>query len=303
MRRCEIFVAFCVLVFLSAACNGAAPTTAPAMSVTVENVQTCDHLGACQGASEHDGFVYLYGDANPGIIRQYMQARTARSTTQPAGAPQLVYTGLEISLTRNGENIINHPTGLTWNPQFGTYLGNTITRTKKGTIYHLNWPQMLIDKNLDHAVMNVIDDDAAVQGCRPEFVRQGDRWLLASADYGSVDNQVRMYDPEKLATAHKTSEPGVVVARIPCLPFVQQLHWVDSRETLVVIQNQIVGRRWRLVAAKPWTTPDLRTIPPYDALPNTDELEGFTMLDPEHCVLVTSSRKNNVTLATIHLGQ
>ena len=125
--------------------------------LSVQTTQTCEKLGACQGASEHDGFIYLYGDAKPGIIRQY--------TATAGDSPTLSYTGLEISLTRNGENIINHPTGLTWNPQFGTYLGNTVTATKKGTIYHLDWPRMLIDRNLDHAVLNAVDDDLAVQGC------------------------------------------------------------------------------------------------------------------------------------------
>jgi len=268
------------------------PTTQ--LSVSILGVQTCEKLGACQGASEHDGFVYLYGDANPGVIRQY--------TVTGGDVPRLEYTGLEISLTRNGENIINHPTGLTWNPQFGTYLGNTVTATKKGTIYHLDWPKMLIEKNLDHAVLNSVDDDLAVQGCRPEFVRRGDNWYLATADYGSVKNAVRIYDPARLAVVSKTSEPGVLVEQHPCLPFVQQLHWVDSRQELLVIQNQIVGRRWRLVPVTDlWHTPDLRTIKPYDDLPGLDELEGFSMIDPQHCVLVTSSRNNNCTMAKIEL--
>ena len=243
------------------------------------------------GASLHDGFVYLYGDANPGVIRQY---------TYQANPPQLLYTGLDVALTRGGENIINHPTGLTWNPTFGTYLGNTITKLKKATIFHLDWPRMLIDRNLDHAVLNQIDDDASVQGCRPEFVRRGDDWFLATADYGQVRNEVRFYDPAKLATAHKTSEAGVLAARFPCTPWVQQLHWLDSKGLLVVIQNQIEGRRWRLTVVDPWATPDYRTATPYDGLPFANELEGFTMLDPEHCVLVTSSRENNATFGLVH---
>jgi hypothetical protein len=50
-----------------------------------------------------------------------------------------------------------------------------------------------------------------------------------------------------------------------------------------------------------WHTPDLRTIQPYDALPGLDELEGFSMIDPQHCVLVTSSRSNNCTMGKIVL--
>jgi hypothetical protein len=269
------------------------PNDRESFSISILGVQTCEKLGACQGASEHDGFVYLYGDANPGVIRQY--------TVVGGDMPHLEYTGLEISLTRNGVNLINHPTGLTWNPQFGTYLGNTITKTKKGTIYHLDWPRMLIDKNLDHAVLNAIDDDLAVQGCRPEFVRRGDRWLLATADYGHVNNAVRIYDPARLAVVSKTSESGVLIERHPCGAFVQQLHWVDPRQELLIIENKIEGRRWRIVPTDLWRTTDLRSIAPYDELPGLDELEGFSLIDPEHCVLMTSSRANNCTVAKIHL--
>jgi hypothetical protein len=146
----KLLLALSAILFLVSGSFAQVPTTQPSVSITELSQQTCEKLGACQGASEHDGFVYLYGDANPGIIRQY--------TAVPGDVPKLKYTGLEISLTKNGVNLINHPTGLTWNQQFGTYLGNTVTATKKGTIYHLDWPRMLIEKNLDHAVLNAIDD-------------------------------------------------------------------------------------------------------------------------------------------------
>ena len=210
-----------VILLIALACGSAVradlPTTGPApasLSVAVESVQTCDGLGRCQGASEHDGSLWLYGDAQPnGVIRQYAVDHDA------AGEPHVRYTGLQIDLTLHGVNLINHPTGLTWNPEFGCYLGNTITKTKTGTIYHLDWPRMLIDRNLDHAVLGETNDDLAVQGCRPEFVRHGDRWLLATADYGHVRNAVRLYDPERLATALHTSDPGVAVTAFPCGPW------------------------------------------------------------------------------------
>src|SRR5215469_756998 len=123
-----------------------APATQHSSSIHIEVLarQTCEGLGACQGASIHDGFVYLYGDlyqnhqSGPGVIRQYSFAPDAQ------GVPHLTYTGVEILLTLHGQTVINHPTGLTWNPTYGTYLGNTVTKTKKGTIYHLNWPQMIV---------------------------------------------------------------------------------------------------------------------------------------------------------------
>jgi hypothetical protein len=224
----------------------------PALKIEIVARQTCEGLGACQGAALHDGFVYLYGDlyekdrqSGPGIIRQYAFARDDQ------GVPHVRDTALQIRLVRHGENIINHPTGLTWNSTYGTYLGNTITKTKKGTICHLNWAQMIVDRNLDNAVLNVTDDDLAIQSSRPEFVRRGDRWMLATANYGQVKNAVRVYDPALLANAKSTSESLVLVEQFTCGPWVQQLHWIDAPGLLMLVQNQIEGRRWRLTPTYP----------------------------------------------------
>ena len=294
-RLKRVIVGAAVAVLIAAAASAVRPASAGSLSVAVQAVQTCGGLGRCQGASWHDGFLWLYGDAAPnGVIRQY-------AVDRPVGGPPTVrYTGLQIDLTIRGLNVINHPTGLTWNGTFGCYLGNTVTATRSGTIYHLDWRRMVADRTLDHAVLNVTADDLAVQGCRPEFVRQGDRWLLATADYGAVRNAVRLYDPARLATAKRTGEPGVLVRQVPCGPYVQQLHWVDDRGLLVMAQNQTEGRRWRLVAAAdPWALSDLRDVPPYDALPRSDELEGFSLIDADHAVLVTSSGTDNVTVARV----
>jgi hypothetical protein len=300
MRHHLLFLCIAALLLLSgeyghsrAATPSTLPSPSPTLHVTLLASQTCDGLGAAQGAAEHDGFIYLYGDAHPGIIRQYSVAHS--------DPPALVDTGLKISLTVDGRNVINHPTGLTWNPQFGLFLGNTVTATKKGTIYHLDWTRMVIDGNLDHAILNVTDDDLAVQGCRPEFVRRGERWLLATADYGSVDNHVRFYDPQKLATARRTAEPGVLVAAIRSGPFVQQLHWIDERQTLVIVENHTPGRGWRLIAANPWSFTDYSRIPPFDNFPRSDELEGIALLSPDRCVLVTSSKQNNASVGRIQI--
>lgn len=317
--RQSVFALF-LLALCCLMCRADRPATGPAVSqpatqpagtalvqFTVLARQTCDGLGACQGASIHDGFLFLYGDlyqknhqSGPGVIRQYSVGSDER------GVPHLNYTGLQIVLTRHGENLINHPTGLTWNPTFGTYLGNTVTKTKKGTIYHLNWTQMIIDRNLDNAVLNVTDDDLAVQGCRPEFVRHGDRWLLATADYGQVKNAVRMYDPALLAAAGSTSAPGVLVEQHSCTAWVQQLHWIDSHAELIIAQNQIEGRRWRISPVRPWqlsASADFRSITPDDEFPYPTELEGFSTLDSAYCVLVASSAKDNVTIARMQLRE
>jgi len=254
----------CVADFPASAPSVAPPATQPsaACSIHVEILaqQSCEGLGACQGASVHDGFVYLYGDlyqkdhqSGPGVIRQY------DFRPDEHGIPRLTYTGLEIRLTRHGDN-------------------------------------------LDNAVLNIIDDGLAVQGCRPEFVRHGDRWLLATADYGQLNNAVRLYDPALLADAKSTCAPGVLVQQFPCTPWVQQLHWIDAQGLLIIAQNQIEGRRWRLTPAYPWhaeCSADFRSITPDDEIPYPTELEGFSMIDREHCVLVNSSSKENVSIARL----
>jgi hypothetical protein len=50
----------------------------------------------------------------------------------------------------------------------------------------------------------VIQDDAAVNGCRPEFVQLKGKVYLATVDYGDVRPEVRLYDPEKLLAARLT---------------------------------------------------------------------------------------------------
>ncbi|PYR41577.1 MAG: hypothetical protein DMF93_08050 [Acidobacteria bacterium] len=49
----------------------------------------------------------------------------------------------------------------------------------------------------------------------------GDRWLVATADYCALANEVRIYDPDRLKTAARTSEPGVLLYRFRSSPYVQ----------------------------------------------------------------------------------
>ncbi len=119
-------------------------------------------LGAAQGVAVHDGKVYVYGDdynASPrvGVIREYDR--------------NLAPTGCEVRLSRGGKPLIIHPTGLTWDARFGTFLGDTVL--KKAIIYRLDWERAWADKTLDNAVLATIDDDAAINGCRPIFVTLG----------------------------------------------------------------------------------------------------------------------------------
>src|SRR5262249_4054104 len=124
--------------------------------------QTDSQLGACQGIVIRDGRIYAYGDvytAKPrvGVIREYdMELRP---------------TGRAVWLRRADQPLIVHPTGLTWHDRWGTLLGDTVK--KKAVIYRIDWDRAWSDGNLDHAVRDVIDDDAAINGCRPTFVTLG----------------------------------------------------------------------------------------------------------------------------------
>jgi hypothetical protein len=138
-----------------------------------------------------------------------------------------------------------------------------------------------------------------VQGTRPEYVRYGGKWYVATADYGPVRNEVRLYDPERLARAKKTSEPGVLVKKFGCTPWVQNLHWIPEKNILVLIQNQIEGRRWRftfLDLKKSVEMGQQQVIRTVD-IDRADELEGFTLLDnPATGIAVSSSRRDNVAV-------
>ncbi|ADB42189.1 hypothetical protein [Spirosoma linguale] len=258
---------------------------------------TVDSLGACQGVSVQSGKVYLYGDREVGMIRTY---------TVEKGA--LTYTGQEIKLTEGGRDVINHPTGIAYNATTPTFIGNSIRLNPEGTkwravIYAVNWAGLLKTGTLDGNLLNTIEDDACIQGTRPEYVQYQNKWYVATADYGDKANEVRLYDPSRLATAKKTSEPGVVVKKFTCSPWVQNLHWIPSKGILVLIQNQIEGRRWRFTFVdlkKSIESGQQQVINTID-VDKADELEGFTLLDDSKTgIAVTSSRSNNVHF--VHLN-
>jgi hypothetical protein len=258
--------------------------------------RTVEGLGAVQGVSFRDGNTYLYGDvwdARPrvGAIREYT------ADYQP--------TGRVVWLRRDGKPLLIHPTGLTWHGRWGTFLGDTVN--KKAVIYRLDWKRAWEDGNLDHAVLDIIDDDAAVNGCRPEFVTLGTKPYLATADYGDVRPEVRLYDPEKLLASKRTSAPGVVAHRILAGPFNQNLHWDAGKGRLTCVQNVIAGRGWRLdVLDLPRAVADGRAGGPgvrvrmLTFLPH-DELEGYRPLEGDRGLFVTSSRKNNVVVGDVHV--
>jgi len=251
-------------------------------------------LGAAQGIAVRDGRIYAYGDvysAKPrvGVIREYDM--------------DLKPTGRQVWLRKADRPLITHPTGLTWDERWGTLLGDTIK--KKAVIYRLDWKRAWDDGNLDQAVLNTIDDDAAVNGCRPTFVAVNGKTLIATADYGDIRPEIRLYDPELLLKAHRSSAPGVLVNRARCGPFNQNLYWDATSGRLTCVQNVVEGRGWRLdivdlseaVAQGRADAAGARiktvTFSPHD------ELEGYWPLDHERSLFVTSRRDGNIVLGQI----
>ena len=254
---------------------------------------TDQKLGACQGIAVRDGRIYAYGDvysATPrmGVIREYDM--------------DLKPTGREVWLRRHRQPLIIHPTGLTWDDRWGTLLGDTVKT--KATIYRLDWQRAWDEGDLDNAVRDVIDDTAATNGCRPAFVAIKGRTLIATSDYGDRHPEIRLYDPERLLQTHQSAAPGVIVFRVQCGPFNQNLYWDAGTGQLVCVQNVIEGRGWRLdvidlakaVAQGRADAPGVRvkmlTFSPHD------ELEGFWPLEGERSLFVTSRREGNIVVGT-----
>lgn len=262
-----------------------------ALPILVGHAVTAEGLGAAQGAAVHAGALLIYGDAETGVVREY---------SADAGNEELRPTGRVLRLTRDGVDLLPHPTGLTFHADYGVFVGDTVAR--KGTIYHVDWDRAMADGTLDHAVLNTTRDDVAVNGCRPEFVRFGGRWLVATSDYGPRGNQVRLYDPQRLAEAQTTSEPGVLVRAWSCGPWVQSLCWLDEPGVLLLVQNQVEGLRYRVSAVRLPEDPAagaVEVLRVVDLPEPADELEGLAMLGPGRAVLVNSSREKNVWFAGV----
>ena len=171
-------------------------------------------------------------------------------------------------------------------------------------IYRLDWQKAWNDGDLDEAVLNTVEDDAAINGCRPEFVKVNERTLLATADYGDRRPEIRLYDPEALLAAGRSGAPAVVTHRVPCGAFNQNLHWAAGSGHLICVQNVIEGRGWRLdeldlaraVAAGNADGPKVRvrrlTFAPHD------ELEGYWPLTDQRGLFAVARRRDNLFIGT-----
>ncbi len=269
---------------------GALPVTAterpqPPRRWVLTETRTLAGVGRAQGAAVHDGKLYVYGDADTGVIMEFT------FNLQP--------TGRRLLLTRGGRDLISHPTGLTFHPRYGAFIGDSARGLfgRGATIYQIDWERAWADATLDHAVRAVFRDDLAKAGTRPEFVRLGDRWLLATADY-APDGQVRFYDPEKLRDGGRTSEPGVLVGSFLLEGRTQSLVWEDATGWLYCVQNPRAGHGWRVVvldlekAAKAGHH-DTAVVEQQD-FPRASELEGVALLATNSFFFLTSDLQNNL---------
>lgn len=264
-------------------------------TIDVAQSITDSGLGAVQGVVVRDGKIYAYGDvvqAEPrvGVIREYTK--------------ELEPTGRVVWLRRGGKPLITHPTGLTWHDRWGTFLGDTVKSTdpnrSRAVIYRLDWERAWKDGDLDEAVLDSLEDDAAINGCRPEFVAIGGRPLLATADYGDVRPEIRLYDPTALLAAGRSSAPGVVVHRVLGGPFNQNLHWDAGSGRLTCVQNVVAGRGWRLdeldlaraVGDGRVEGPGVRVR--RLTFPSHDELEGYWPLDGRRGLFAVARRRDNL---------
>ena len=278
------------------------PFLTPANGQSVFNPQgkqvfTLDSLGACQGVCVVEGKLFLYGDrSRTGVIRQYRYTGN-----------DMEHLGGECLLTVDGKDVIHHPTGIAYH-NGEAFIGNSIRNPENpekwiATIYQIAWDKLLQHRTLDRSLLNTITDDLAIQGTRPALVEYKGKRYVATSDYGDNGNEVRLYHFDALKNATKTSDNGVFYAKFTCGPWVQNLHWIPQNNILVLIQNQIEGRRWRLTFVdleKSLATGKESIIKVLD-FENQDELEGFCLLSAQKGIAVSSSRRNNVLIFNMPL--
>lgn len=268
----------------------------PVKDVRIVQSFTIDSLGACQGITQIDGKLYAYGDAATGVVREY---------TWENG--RLNYQNRQWKLSVNNEDVINHPTGFAYRKGLPFFIGNSVRLSPgstqwKAVIYHVDWNGMKGTTTLDGYLLRTIDDDAAVQGTRPEYVRYKGKWYVATADYGGLRNEVRLYDPHKLSAARKTSDDGVLVHKFTCGPWVQNLCWHERSGMLILVQNQIEGRRWRLsfIDLESSIEKGAAVVSYVKDFDKSDELEGFSFTgNDDQAIAVTSSRAFNAHLLKV----
>lgn len=288
MKRLQACPFLAVALTMCVGCSPSWDTCGDAFCLDVGAPQTATRVGAAQGVDVRDGLLWIIGDAGTGVARAFVLSDD-----------QLFEAGAEIRLTVDGTDRAPHPTGLTYQPGAGTFLGNSVRQI--GEILALDWNTATANRTLDGAILNAVPDGAAHNGSRPELVWVNGRWLVATADYGNRDNELRLYDPDLLLTAGNTTDADVVVARIPSPPYVQSLHYWEARDILILVRNRHSGSGWKLTLIDLAGTVDSGAMVVVDELDAgaPGELEGFHFIDDERALMVTSSSSPNAYLATL----
>lgn len=244
--------------------------------------------GSGQGLQVVGEKTYFYGDGETGLIAEFEENEGS-----------LVPTGRTGRLTRDGVDLIPHPTGVAFREGYPTFIGGG------GTLYQVDWDLLLEDGNLDRALLRTIADDEARHGSRPEYVFYDGRWYVATADYNALQgNEVRLMDPEKLGSAEATSEAGVVVHRFSISSFVQDLHWSEASGQLVLVQNIRLWKGWKLTAVDIGRAIALNSGEDEAVTKTlcfegeTSELEGFASLPDGRDLLLTADTSDNLFLGS-----
>ncbi|MEO1584452.1 MAG: hypothetical protein AAFR96_07765 [Planctomycetota bacterium] len=275
-----------------------APRPTPVLSSSglyeVTHAAEAQGVGAAQGIFAEGNFVYVFGDLyddgtnGPGIIREFFFSTDDNDLTT------LFPSGREIRLTEGGQDIAPHPTGLTWHPNFGYWLGDTVEG--RGRLFQIDFARAIRQGTLDGCVIHSVDDDAAVNGTRPMFLTlPGGRVTLATSDYGDQANALRLYDPVALLAADNTSQPGVLVSEAACGPWVQSLASRGNPGQLWLVQNQTEGLGYRLTEITLDDAGEIISREVVDFVRPTDELEGLLWLEPD--------RQDRVPFVMVNAGQ
>ncbi|MEO1534251.1 MAG: hypothetical protein AAFS11_01640 [Planctomycetota bacterium] len=265
---------------------------------------TVGGIGSARGIFGEGNFIYIMGSlsadgSGPGVVREFFMS------TDDDGGQTLRPSGRQIVLTESGSDIAPHPTGLTWHPNFGYWLGSTVDQ--RGTLFQIDFRRALRQGNLDGCVLHEVDDDAAINGTRPMFLTlPGGRVTLATSDYGDQSNTLRLYDPLALLAADRTSTTGVIFSEAPCGPFVQSLASrgeAGEPGELWLVQNQTEGVGFRLteIMLDASGSIDAQRVLDFDR--PTSELEGLLWMEPNRndeipFIMVSAQREQNV-----HLGR
>ncbi len=257
--------------------------------------QAVAEIGTGQGVQEIDGFVYVYGQAVGGVVLELDRSLTP--------------TGWMGRLTRNGEHLIPHPSGIAYKEGYPTFIGGD------DDFHRIDWRLFREDGNLDRAYLGAVqglhrplsdverDQGKNTASARPEYVELDGTWLVATAgEYFYPHNYLTLMDPAMMAASTSISDPGVIRVRVKTSACVQTLHWHRERHELALVQNQFRTRGWQISfvdlehAAVQGTTADAVTSSVVIA--RSSELEGYIALDDGREVFVAAETDKNVLSGT-----